>query len=363
MTLTKARNRSVTLILPRAIRLSAILWGFLMLMSCTSLDTLVVNVEKPAQITLPNTINNIVIVDNSVPQAEDIGHVEYIKGKRTDAYISVNTDSVNHILAASLFDEMADKEYFEDVIFYEYPVRDDINFEDVIPLNTNLSKEICSDNKADAIISIDRFLVSTISHDQEFDFGTTVKYLDAKMDVRFQLYSKEGEAISPPLYINDSIYWMATYNQNIPFGDTIPSREEAMKQAAQYMAGKLADALAPYWSNELRWYFGDVKAANKKMSSNDWAGALSLWKSAYDKETKNVKKKARLASNIALAYELSDELKEALKWITTSCDLFAQTQETSVDKDNLRRATNYKDDLVIRYSDFKLLDIRDKESK
>lgn len=363
MTLTKAIKRSATLISPRALLFSGIFSGLFLFTSCTSLDTLVVNVEKPAQITLPNNIENIVIVDNSVPQAEDIGHLEYIGGRRSNSHISVNTDSINYILAASLFDNIADKEYFDDVIFYEYPVRADLNFEDVIPLNNSLAKDICIDNKADAIISIDRFLVSTVSHDQDFDFGTTVKYLDLRMDVRFQVYSKEGEAISPPLYINDSIYWTATYSGNTPLSDTLPSREEAMKEAAQYMAGKLADALAPYWSNEVRSYFGDVKAANKMMASNNWAGALSLWKSAYDKETKNVKKKARLANNIALAYELSDELKEALRWVTISCDLFTQTEETSVDKENLARATNYKEDLLVRYNDFKLLDIRDKESK
>lgn len=363
MTLTKTRKRSATFILPKAFLFSGIFTGLFLFTSCTSLDTLVVNVEKPAQITLPNNINNIVIVDNSVPQAEDIGHVEYIRGRRSDALITVNTDSINYMLTASLFDQMGDKEYFDDVIFYEHPVRDDINFEDVIPLNTTLATEICSDNKADAIISIDRFLVSTVSHDEEFDFGTIVKYLDARMDVRFQVYSKDGEAISPPLYINDSIYWVATYNQNIPLGDSIPSREEAMKEAAQYMAGKLADALAPYWNNELRWYFSDIKAANKMMGSNDWAGALSLWRSAYDKETKNLKKKARLANNIALAYELSDELKDALKWITISRDLFAETEETGVDTDNLRRVTEYQNDLLVRYNDFKLLDIRHKESK
>ncbi|MBD8349037.1 DUF6340 family protein [Dysgonomonas sp. HGC4] len=364
MTLTKATNRSSTLILPKSFLFLGIFSGLFFLTSCTSLDTLVVNVEKPAHITLPNSIENIVIVDNTVPQPEDVGHFEYRFGQEagTPVKIEVN-DDVNYILAEALFEDISDKEYFKDVIFYEHPLREDANYEDILQLDSTLIKEICIANNADAIISLDRFLVSTASHEEDFEFGTTMRFLDLKMDIRFQVYSKEGQAISPPLYINDSIYWSATYNQNTPLSDTIPSREDAMKEAARYTAEKIADALAPYWSNELRWYFGDIKAANKKMAANDWSGALALWQSAYDSETKNIKKKARLASNIALAYELKDELKNALRWITTSCQLFEETQSTGVDEENLLRATSYKEDLLERYNDFKLLDMRDKASR
>ena len=360
MTLTKVINKSMTSILPRTFLLSGIFSGLFLITSCTSLHTLVIDVEKPALITLPNNINNIVIVNNSVTQPADIGHAEYIHGKRTNSQISVNTDSLNYLLAANLFEKTADKDYFEDIIFYEHPLREDADFEEVSPLDTILAKEICIANNADAILSLDRFLITTTSNEEDFDYGTTLKLLDAKMDVRFQLYSNEGKAISAPLYINDSIYWTATYSNNIPILDSLISRDQALKEATLYMAGKIADVLAPYWSNELRWYFGDVKPANKMMLNNDWAGALSLWKSAYEKEVKNIRKKARLANNIALAYELSDEMREALRWITISCDLFTQTQETGFDTENLNRATNYKNDLLTRYSDFRLLDMRDK---
>lgn len=363
MTFSKAINRSVNSILPKAFLLSGIFSGLCLITSCTSLHTLVIDVEKPALITLPNDINTIVIVDNSVPQDRNIGHAEYIHGKRTDSQISIDTDSLNHLLVANLFEKVADKEYFDDVILYEQPLREDADFSEALPLDTAIAKEICIANNADAVLSLDRFLLTTTSNEEDFDFGATLKVLDAKMDVRFQVYSNEGKAISPPLYINDSIYWAATYSNNIPIADSLPSRNQAVKEATQYMAGKIADALAPYWSNEPRWYFGDVKPANKMMLNNDWAGALSLWKSAYEKEEKNIKKKARLANNIALAYELSDEMREALKWITISCDLFTKKEETSFDTENLTRATNYKNDLLTRYSDFRLLDMRDKQSK
>lgn len=363
MTPTKATNRSATLFLRKSFLLSGLLLGLFVLTSCTSLDTLVVNVEKPAQITLPNSIETIVIVDNTVPQAEDVGHFEYLMEQNSSIPVRVTNDNVNYILAQALFEDIADKDYFSDVVFYEDPLREDTNYETIQALDPALVKEISIANTADAILSLDRFLVSTVSHEEDLDFGTRVKFLDLKMDVRFQIYSKEGEKISPPLYINDSIYWSATYNHNKPLSDTIPSREDAMKEAARYMAEKIADSLAPYWTNELRWYFSDVKAANKKITENNWAEALALWQSAYDKETKNDKKKARLASNIALAYELSDDLKDAIRWITTSCELFEATQETTVDKENLARATTYKEDLLERYNDFKLLDMRAKASK
>lgn len=336
----------------------ALLMGLFLTTSCNSLDTLVVNVEKPAQITLPNNVNTIVIVDNSVPQTPNLGHVEYIRGQKSNAPIRVDIDSLNQILAADLFQYVADKNYYNDVIFYEKPLRADNDFTQILPLDSTLVQDICADNQADALISLDRFLVATAVSEQDYDYGTTIKYMDVRMDVRFKVYDNTGRPISPPLYLNDSIYWTATYSYNSPISETLPTREEALQTAADYVAQKLGDALSPYWDSDLRWYYSDVKEANNLLQNSDWQGALKLWKAAYDKETKNKKKKARLANNIALAYELSDDIKEALNWITVACDLFEQTQKTSLDAEHLAKATEYKDDLTIRNEDFRLLNLR-----
>lgn len=343
MILTKATYRFLTSIASK----SFLFLGILSLTGCTSLNTLVIDVEKPAQIILPSNIDNIVIVDNTVIQPENIGQNE----------------KINYILAEALFENIADKEYFKDVVFYEEPIREDNNFEKIVPLDSILVKKICLANKADAIISLDRFLVNTSLSEKALDFGTIGRFLDLKTDILFRVYSKEGATISPSLSISDSIYWSAIYIDNQALTDTLPDKMDALMEAARYSAEKLANALTPYWSNELRWYFGDVKEANSKVKENNWTEALTLWKSAYEKETKNSKKKARLANNIALAYELSDELEEAIKWINISCDLFEQTERTSVDKENRARAASYREHLLQRHSDFKLLDMRAKNTQ
>lgn len=337
---------------------SGVLFGISLLGSCTSTETLVINTEKPAQIRLPNHIKKIMIVDNSIPQPKDIGHIDYIRGKQSDLKITVETDTLNYSLASNIFEMLADKNHFNEVVFHEHPIRKDADFELIQPLDPNLAKTISSENNVDAIISLDRFLISTLSNEIGYTYGTTIKSLDAKMDVRFRVYSNEGKAISEPLSISDSIYWMSTFQENIPLADTIPSREQAVNEAIQYMAQRIADSLSPYWIEDIRWYYNDVKVANKMLANNNWKGAITAWESAYNKETKNIRKKARIANNIALAYEVSDQLREAIEWISISCELFEETVETSIDKKNLLRAKVYKDELYIRYNDFRLLDMR-----
>lgn len=72
-----------------------------LLVGCTSIKTLVINVEKPALIMMPTNINYISVVNSAAIQPSNVGHI-IMKGKNksiTKEQAEVASDSLNLIFA------------------------------------------------------------------------------------------------------------------------------------------------------------------------------------------------------------------------------------------------------------------------
>lgn len=339
--------------------LPVIAFTIVLFTNCTTPKALVINVQKPAEVMLSGNINNVIITNNLVTQPEFIGQTTQKykgKGKPDLEEVTVSTDSLGIILSESVYDKLISLNHFKEVSIYDQPLREDLSYLETRPIDSLTAKEVCNISNSDAIISLDRFLVQSNLKEDVDDIGTRAKILDLKMSAAFSIYSKEGVQISPSLSMSDSIYWTELYyNNHLVSEDTLPGREESLKIAAEYMGEKIATALVPYWKEEVRQYFNECKDAIKLTESEKWDEARLIWETAYNTEIKD-KRKARLASNIALSYELTDNLVEAIKWITLASDLFEKSAQTSIDIQNYEWAKEYKSELLQRFNEFKMLD-------
>lgn len=339
-------------------RLSAIVVALLFLSSCTSMKTLVVDVEKPPVVILPPDIKNITIVNNSVIQPENVGHKNQIFGREIPADIAVATDSVDIILMQTLADQFQNSERFNSVFLYEYPTRTDFNYNEEKLLSKEKVAEIAKETNADAILAINKVYFETTSntipaYDYDIDSYHT---LDLTLNLRMMYYSPQGNAISSPIEIQDSIYWIEAIDKGKVISDPIPSRENAMKAGAELL-GKIVDSKMDIEKESVaRIYYGDVNEATKLAENNEWNKAKDVWISSFNKESK-IKKKARIANNVALSCELTDNIYDAIKWIDIALDLFQKEQETTVDKQYLQTAQLYKQELLQRKNDFRALDL------
>lgn len=349
----------------RFLLLTTTLAGILFYTGCTSVKTVVLNVQKPAEITLPKSIESVGIVNNAVPQPPNFGHnvLKYsAKGVKSPEEVTVRSDSNAILLTEVLFEELSDMNYFKNVSLYEYSLREDLKFQENHRIDSLDIMELAQIMNVDAIISLDRFLSATVSHSQPISYDTENRFLDLNVDAVFRIYSKDGNIISPPLYFRDSLYWEDVRSDGylLTF-DSIPNREDAVNAGIIYTAEKIARSLTPQWEEEYRTYYGDVKEANKEVESDNWQQALNLWTDAYETEQKNIKKKARLAGNIALAHETSDNLKEALKWADIAVKLFGESAQTGVDENYKKTAITYYNHLLERYQESKILDLQDRD--
>lgn len=343
--------------------LAIILCSVMFCTSCTSVKTVVIDVQKPEEILLPPTISNIAIVNNAVPQPQSVGHVEYKytkKGDKIKKNVSVQNDDACKTLTESLYTELSNINRFNTISYYEYPLRNDTSYTEILKIDTNTLQELFNKTNSDAIIALDRLTINTTSNTEPYDLGIDIDFLDINIEAYLSLYPKDISKEPSRFYLSDSIYWDAMYtskNRQLLSKDTIPSMENALIESTSYIAEKIAKAFVPTWVSKLRVYYGDSKEANRNIEANEWEQARSTWESLYKVE-QNTKKKARLASNIALGYEVADNLQDALKWAQTAVELFTQTTTTEIDKNNLQMAKDYYEELLTRLNDFRLLDSR-----
>lgn len=329
------------------------------LVSCNTTNTLVLDVEKPAALILPKSVKNVVFVYNDIQQPDTVGHYDYTQPDVKSYNIKVSSDSVDIIFMRTLANSLIENDGIENISIYEHPTRKDSNYFSKDTLNADEVIKIAQNTDADAVVSIDRlYLESAKSYFGALLLeGIVVKVLDLKASVVLQIHSSNGDIISPPILLTDSIFWSEMDNNGIIVEGLVPPQEEALKTGAEYIAQKVRSSFAPYWASEPRYYYGDNKKAIKELQQNNFVKAREFWINDFERES-NPKKQGRLANNIALTYELTDNLKDALKWIQISCDLFEENQNNYIDKNYLTNSQMYREQIGQRLSDFRLLDMK-----
>lgn len=329
--------------------------------SCSTVNWLTINIQKPAQVTLPVSVQNLAIVNNSITQPSDIGHKSINYSNETE--VNVSSDSLNIILTEALTQFLDEEEFFNSVVLYDQSLRNqNDNFLSEIKLSPESIRTITNSIGGDIIISLDRLILKSILNTSNIGNSLTSEELKVNIDANFRLYYPNGQMPLPLINFQDSLSWEAISQHGIYFTENaLPSRREALKYATLYTANKMVSMFAPYWQEQNRWYYTDgttkMQEASVKASANRWKDAALIWGEVYETE-KDTLKKAKLASNISLANEMLDDLENALTWINISSDLFNSLKRKDKDED-IMRTSLYKKELTQRISDFQKLDIQE----
>ena len=140
----------------------------------------------------------------------------------------------------------------------------------------------------------------------------------------------------------------------------LPSREDAMKQTVINAAEKETNALAPHWEMQDRWYYtlpaSSMREGEAFAAKADWQQALNKWESFFNRSRKKIEK-AKAATNIALAYEMLDDMAKSYEWATKANDLFIES--TSPNSFERRRSLLYKNEIERRMNIFNRIDMNE----
>lgn len=296
----------------------------LLLASCNTVNLVTIDVRNPATITFPPDVTNVLIVDNT-PASTKVNSEK----KNSEEPSVLTVDSAKAILLKSLNQFMNEEKYFSKVETYSYHTNGN---EELTYLTERKVQSLCNERKADALISLDLFTISGQLESEVTGYMGSYRMLGAKLGVLLSAFSKDGTLYRKPMVQLDSLYreetvdWSRINSSILPLNDLLV---EISVKGADNLTGKFI----PSWQQQERWYYSNksskMKDAEKLVKTTKWKEAADIWTSLYNNE-KNTKKKIRLASNIALAYEYIDDIDNAREWISKAYDLLPSKSDSDL---------------------------------
>lgn len=299
-----------------------------LLASCSSLNYIGIETYNPAEITFPKSVEKVLVVNNAVPQPDDVGCEFNLFGDKVDT-CRVKADSALFDACRGLGKAMADISYFNDVLFYHDAVRkDDVYYEDR-KLTQAQVNDLCDETGADAVISIDRMLFESKKNVVAFAEGYVEGDIQVNISGVIRGYLPGRPNPLATVYVADSLFFLEDAPNLILLDRYLPDTENALRASAEYIGAKSSPNFVPHWNNETRWFFTSMgtkwKEASAYAQSEKWEKAAEHWLHIYE-HSNGWKAKAKAASNIALGYEMKTDLKEAYEWANKSYELFKKNE-------------------------------------
>lgn len=321
------------------------------LSGCVGMKTMTIQTHEPAQVTLPKDVKKILIVDNAVSQPYDVGHSKKSLGRSQPENTTVTTDSLSIIFTEALTQFLEEEEFYDVVMLHDKPLRTDQEYWKEEPIAPSKMQELKKQTGADAIVSLDKLLVTSDWKDNFVQEGYPYATLSGKIALTMRVYMPTLEGKIPTVHFTDSLYWEGfDISDGRAYAEfVIPHAEIALKDLTIYAADKMTYVLTPHWMDQERWYYtlssSMAREAQSFAEQAKWSEAVSKWESFYNSSKKKIDK-AKAASNIALGYEMLDDMQTAHEWITRAQELF--NESTTTESLERRRVSVYKSEIERR---------------
>lgn len=292
--------------------------------SCSTISYVGIETYNPSEVTFPGLVSKVLVVNNALPQPPDVGYKYKLLGVDQDT-CRIKADSALYDACKSLGKSIVDVSYFNDVLLYNGTTRTDNAYYSDVKLTGQQVEDLCEETGADAVISFDRLLFDMKKNVSAFAEGYLIGIVDVHITGVVRAYLRGREQPLATVYVNDSIYWSESADNQILLKYMIPEPDDALRAAGQYMGAKVYVNFVPHWENESRWYFTGTgarwKEASAYASTEKWDRAAERWQYIYA-HSNGWKSRAKTASNLALSHEMAGELQKAYEWASKSYTLF-----------------------------------------
>lgn len=299
------------------------------LSSCTS--SIRVQVLKPADINVPDSINRFAVANRSLPaEGQQLGNIVegLFSGEGIGSDKRASGEAVvgvtNGLQESPRFEVTQVPEQLYGTGTDQMPA----------PLEWNEVERLCSLSNADALIVLEIFdtdskkRYDTKPKTRTVD-GQSVEYLEhtANLDMTattgWRIYYPNDKLIVDNHTFDDGKTFTGRDDNLAGAKAKLPSKERAAKEAA-YVAGQAyALRISPMFVWVSRDYFtkgsADMKMATMRAKSNDWSGAAEIWKKLAEASA-DPKVRKRATYNMALAAEMEGNLDLAIVWAKKARD-------------------------------------------
>ena len=270
-----------------------------MLASCSSLQTVSFDQLQAAEVNFPESVRRVAVINN----------MPVLETKDDHKTINPEMEGDGKIAAESLAENVANVSYFDQVVICDSALRANDSEPRVnVILTKEEVQELTDDLGVDMLLSFDRIHIQTRPGVLFYpDFPMPIDAVEAVISPVVRLYIPNRDK---PLFVvtkQDTISWEIAPDL---------SATKIVKEASEYAASIPVELLLPHWNEVTRFYYDggnvEMRDAGVCLREDNWEEAYDLWKTTYEKRKGQPKMKA--AFNIALYYEMKDDLEKAKEW-------------------------------------------------
>ncbi len=336
------------------LRLLQILLPLVLLYSCTVYREYRIEVYKPGELILPTEIKGAAIVYRNFKYIGDTLQSYY---RKADQLITANDPpEFDSLLVSACLNELAfnlkNHDLFAEVPVFPYHTFEKHTGEQLTMLPNDVVTRLTADANAGLLISLETYSSFFSAYPESFDVPPTNEVVTVAV---WGIYDPAKDTPLERKTMIDTIYWNGIDEQgNFQQNYNPPPRQAALELAAAMAGESFARRFYPDWQTEKRMYsvppLPDFSDAAYFLEEGNWDEAIVRWKNyTHDR---NGKMAIEARYNLALAYEMKDDLETAQKWLAAA----RQLAESYRSKNNLQMIQLYQKALAQRQKDISALE-------
>jgi hypothetical protein len=288
-----------------------------------------VQVLKPAPITIPSKINNLVFVNRSLP-AKSERFKNILEGAITGEAVLADRRGAEECIRG-VMNQLSQSPRYKAVNPSNVDLRGTGTREFPPLLEWKFVEDICKQNNADALITLETFdsnnavkmgerQVEKKDGDRVVKYTEFIATLDVQIETGWRIYFPAEKRIVDQNIYSDGRSWSSTNQAKKRAEEGLPFLDNAIAQAGYYAGEQYAYRISPMWISVSRYYYrkgsNDFESADRFGKTGDWDSAAKIWiKHVNDSDPKIA---GNACYNMALAEELEGNLDQALDWARQS---------------------------------------------
>lgn len=305
-----------------------IIFAFLfaaILSSCTT-SNVVVRMQRPADINVPQNIKKVIIANRSTPSKDNLaGNI--IEGMISGEGIGVDRKGSEHCVKG-LNTMLSGSERFELKNASGLELKGTGTASFPIPLEWNVVQSLCDSYDADALI-----VLATFDSDTRIHVGAPVSrtrkvkgvkvktlhypaHMDITIESGWRIYDSKNKKIVDENKFTELKHYKSWGENPDAAQMSLPSKRRAIQESGHFAGDQYGFRISPIWIQVHRTYYigksEELKQAKSYVKRGDWNAAIEIWKPL----TKSTDEKTarRAAYNMAVAAEVQGGLDTAIDW-------------------------------------------------
>jgi len=300
--------------------------GLILLMGSCATSSIGVQVLIPADITIPQHVQKVAIINRSLPDKENKA-ANIIEGILTGESIFADREGSGNCIRG-LANGLNSGPRFSATLMEHVDLRGTGTREFPTPLTWGNVENLCSEVNADALIALETFDsgISKRKYTQqrkekkdEVEITVTDFYSEMQVNINagWRIYDNKTKKIIDEQAFMDNKVFRGKGDNPDKAEANLPDVRWAINEAGIYSGEMFARRISPTWRNESRMFFirkgEEFKKAQRFVQHNDWDQAIDIWKPL----TTNPEKKigGRACFNMGIACEMKGEFDIALEWM------------------------------------------------